>query len=78
MLYFTYDYEEYVKKRGLYFDIRKYLNGGSNEDEVIHVIKNMDSIEERSRSIRFRNHFVNFYGNATIEAVDFIAKELGE
>lgn len=77
MIHFTYDYDKYSSKRGMYFDIRDYINGGSTEDIIIEIIKKMDYKKESLRTVAFRNKFVNFYGHATAEAVDYIAKQLG-
>ena len=77
MLHFAYDYEEYSSKRGLYFDIREYVNGASDEDRLILKIKTMNVDDERERTHRFQEKFVEFYGNASQAAVDCIAKELG-
>lgn len=77
MLHFAYDYDKYALVRGVYFDIREKLNGGSNEDELIELLLHLDMKEESKRSKEFRSEFVNYYGNATKSAVDWIAKNLG-
>lgn len=77
MLHFTYDYDKYSSKRGMYFDIRDYLSGAATEDEVIELINNLNKEEEIKKTIFFRNKYVNYYGKATKAAVDYIAKELG-
>ena len=76
MYHFTYDYDKYASKRGMYFDIRDYVSGGITEDEVIELIKNEDTEKESNRTIKFRNEFINFYGHAAECAVDRIANEL--
>ncbi len=76
MYYFTYDYDKYSSKRGMYFDIRNYINGGITEDDIIDLIKVQDTEKESELTIEFRNKFINFYGNAAKSAVDRIAKEL--
>ena len=74
MLHFTYDYDKYSSKRGMYFDIREYLSGAETEEELIHVIKCLDDQTERNKTICFRNKFVNYYGSAAVKAVDRIAE----
>jgi CDP-glycerol glycerophosphotransferase len=74
MLHFTYDYDKYSSKRGMYFDIREYLSGAETEEELIHVIKCLDDQTERYKTICFRNKFVNYYGSAAVKAVDRIAE----
>ena len=76
MLHFTYDYDLYSQKRGLYFDIRDYLPGSASEDELIEILKNLSCFENNEYTVLFREKFVNFYGNATLSAVNRIAKEL--
>lgn len=76
MLHFCYDYDKYSSKRGMYFDIRDYVNGGSMEEEVIEIIKKMNVEDEMNKTTAFRDNFVNFYGGATKAAVDYIAKAL--
>lgn len=73
MFYFTYDYEEYSKKRGLYFDIREELNGADNEDDLIYLLSNFDLKKEKNRLISFKNKYVNYYGNATSHLLNHIS-----
>lgn len=77
MLHFAYDYEKYSSKRGMYFDIRDYVSGADNESELIAIIKSLDAKKEMEKTIVFRNKYINFYGHASKDAVDCIAKELG-
>lgn len=76
MLHFCYDYEKYNSKRGMYFDIREKVNGGSTEDQVIELIKGLDVEEESKKTAAFRNQYVNFYGGAAKAAVDCIADKI--
>ena len=76
MLHFCYDYDKYSSKRGMYFDIREKVSGGTTEDQVIKLIKGLDTIEEGKKTVSFRNEFINFYGFAAKAAVDCIAKVL--
>lgn len=77
MFYFTYDYEKYSKERGLYFDIREYLSGGATEDELIHLLQNLDEEYEINRTAKFREKYIDFYGDATKKTIDCIAAKLG-
>ena len=77
MLHFTYDYDEYAEKRGMYFDIRDYLNGSNNEDDLIQIIKNINYSDEIKKTQMFRDKYVNYYGNAAKASVDCIYKNIG-
>lgn len=76
MLHFTYDYDIYEEKRGMYFDIRDYLSGASNEDELLRIILSMETGEEVTKTETFRNKYVNYYGDAAVQTVDCIAKHI--
>ena len=76
MLHFTYDYDEYARRRGLYFDIREWLSGANQEEKVIDILKNLNWTAEVDRCIQFREHFVNFYGNATKQTLNCIAENI--
>lgn len=78
MIHFTYDYEEYEKKRGLYIDIRNYISGGKTEDEILDIICDMDVNDEIEKTKAFRYKYMNYYGNATKLTVDWIAKNVIE
>ena len=71
ILLFTYDYDTYNQKRGMYFDIRTWLPGGSvTEDELIELIKTLD-YEKAIKQVRsFQQQFVTEFGNATSRTVD--------
>lgn len=73
MLHFTYDYDKYEAKRGMYFDIREYLNGADNEDDLIDRMESLNCQNEVERTRAFRERFMNFYGNAAEGTVDCIA-----
>ena len=77
MMHFTYDYDEYSKKRGMYFDIREYVYGSSNEEGVISLLKSINYGQEVEKTRAFRNKFVNYYGKAAAQTVDYIANRLG-
>ena len=78
MLHFTYDYEKYSKNRGMYFDIRDEISGGDNEDKVIELLKNLDYENEKEKLLKFRDKYLNYYGNAVGMSLDCIIKNIGE
>ena len=77
MLHFTYDYDKYASIRGMYFDIREYINGAADEDGIIDLLKHLDSATEIEKTRQFRNQYVQYYGNAVRESLNCIAEHLG-
>lgn len=73
---YIYDYEEYVEKRGLYFDLREKLSGNciKNEDELIEKLLTIDYKTEKQKTKKFKNEFVEVCGNAS-KFIDNIIKE---
>lgn len=66
MYCYAFDYETYVLKRQLYFDIRKEIPGGFlNENELLMRIKSGLSPKEADQLVRFREKYVAIYGHAT-------------
>ena len=77
MLCFAYDYERYVRERGLYFDIRKELKCNiDNEDDLLTVIKMMDVKERQEISRIFRDKYIEAYGDASVQCLDIIYNSL--
>ncbi len=76
MLHFTYDYQEYAEKRGMYFDIREYISGAATEDGVIALVREMNTELEIDKTRSFRQHYVQYYGHATQAALDCLAEAL--
>lgn len=76
MLHFSYDYDKYEEKRGMYFDIRKCISGADTEDGVIQLLLNMNYDEEVKKTLDFRNKYMNFYGNAAKQTVELIANKI--
>jgi CDP-glycerol glycerophosphotransferase len=76
MIAFTYDYEEYAQKRGVYFDIREELPFADNEEALIKLIQNFADESIAKSAIRFRERFVENYGNATALALSVIQKHI--
>lgn len=77
MICYAYDYAEYIEKRGLYFDIREELLGGSvSEQELLDLVKSVPDSESAERASKFRRKYLNSYGNATHLSVDRIYEEI--
>lgn len=76
MIAYVYDYNEYSETRGLYFDIRNFLPSASTMDELIGLISNLDISSKKyiEKTERFQKRFVEWYGNATVETVNFVEK----
>lgn len=77
MLAFCYDYEKYASERGMYFDIREWLPGADNEDNLLALIKNGNTDEQIAKTRAFQQKYVTAFGSATQQSLDVIAKELG-
>lgn len=79
MFCFAYDYEEYTKVRGLYFDIREVLPGGFlKEEELLEEIRRTDLHLLDQKLIDFRKRYISVYGNATSLCVDKIYMEISK
>lgn len=77
MICYTYDYNEYINKRGLYFDIRRELLGCSdNEEELLNLIKYLNYDKSMQKVREFRNKYVQNYGEATKISLDTIFKNI--
>lgn len=68
----TYDYEEYEKARGLYFDIRKVLPSTSNEDELLGMIKVGFSKAQKEQVEAFKATYATYHGSGTENSVNRI------
>ena len=66
MFCYAYDYDEYVKTRKLYFDIRKALPGGMmSEEELLYSIRTGSYKEFNRQWDTFRKDYVAVFGKAT-------------
>lgn len=72
----TYDYEEYQERRGLYFDIRKELPGSGVEAEVIEMIRTHDWSDKLDSVIAFQEKYETVYGNGTTNSLDLINQNI--
>ena len=67
--------EEYEEERGSYFNLNKTLPNGiqKTEDEIINKIRTIDLADQKKRTVKFKNRFVEKCGKAT-EYIDDIIK----
>lgn len=72
------DFDEYVKLRPLYFDIRKEIPGGTlNEADLMKYIKDSSNNEDAINIVRsFRAKYISEYGNATKKCLDLIYSKI--
>ena len=75
---YVYDYDVYNEKRGLLFDVREELSWSDDNKELANKIKNINIAEEIIKVRRFRDKYVEEYGNATAKAVDYIYQALNK
>lgn len=68
---FAYDYDEYLRSRGLYINLSEELPEGivKTEDEVIDSVKRMDFVAACERTRAFKAKYVPVGGTATEECV---------
>lgn len=76
MYCYAYDYEEYIVKRPLYFDIRKELPGGMLDEEGLLACVKSPSDDDLKLVKHFREKYVTVYGNATSLCLDRIINEI--
>ena len=77
MFCYAYDYDDYNRIRGLYFDVREDLPGGyMNEDELIDYIKNGDKNEIMEKVHEFKSKYIQAYGHATEKCLDLIYQNI--
>lgn len=72
ILGYTYDYQEYSKKRGMYFDIRNEINCFDDSRKLADYLLSMDMTREITRCKEFKNRYVQECGNASKRSVDWI------
>ena len=73
---YAYDFDEYNKKRGMYFDVRKDLPGEIEENKLLHLIKKYDDEDNIKKVAQFRKKYVTAYGNATTDTLNAIYEML--
>ena len=74
MFCFAYDYEDYIKSRALYFDIRDLIPGGHLDEEhlLTFVKEHSDDYGVNLQLQIFKEKYISTYGNATQICVDKI------
>lgn len=77
MLAFCYDYDKYASERGMYFDIREWLPGADNEDDMLALIKNGNAEDQIAKTKAFQQKYVTAFGSATKQSLDVIVDNLG-
>lgn len=72
----TYDYEEYERRRGLYFNICEELPSSKEESEVIKMIKNHDWTIKPEKVYEFQQKYETVYGEGTINSLNLIYENI--
>ena len=73
---FTYDYKEYEKERGMYFDIREYFQNATNEAELLGILKNIDCKLSANKTKKFKEKYLQYYGNAAEECIKALKEKV--
>ena len=75
---FGYDYDEYSKERGFYFDLDKEIPSGilRSEEEVLSYITTADYKKECMKAVLFRDRHVEYGGHATQMCVEKILESV--
>ncbi|SDZ88896.1 CDP-glycerol glycerophosphotransferase family protein [Selenomonas ruminantium] len=68
----TYDYDEYQKRRGLYFDIRQELPSSYSEQEIIQMIKKHDWSRSPQPVVEFQKKYETVFGEGTKNSLNLI------
>lgn len=76
IFHYCYDYDRYEAKRGMYMDIREYMDGSDKEEELLSMLKHMDWLAEADRAKTFKEKFSLQDGHAADAVLDAIAKQL--
>ena len=80
MIFYTYDYEEYVSSRGLNFDFEHDAPGPLvyNQNELLAAINNFEAIEHqyREKIANFKHKFIQYDdGHASQKLVETVFKD---
>lgn len=75
MFCFCFDFDEYSKGRGMYFDIRKYLSSFSDEDSLLEYLGRFDLDFETNKTKAFRGRFISNGGGATDKALSALLQK---
>ena len=78
MICFAYDYDQYQKERGMYFDIRRWLDWGADQEAVLELIQKLLDREFLEKSVEktraFKARFVESCGHGTEAVLERIHK----
>ena len=76
---FAYDYEEYKNTRGLNEELEVMFPGSVffNQEQILEHILTMDFEEEKKKTIKVKERYVQGGGNATQVCMNFIKTRLG-
>ena len=75
ILCFGYDYDEYKKVRGFYYDLEEEMPNGvmRSEDEIIEHLKNIDLPADSAKTLLFKKHHCEYGdGHATIQCINTV------
>lgn len=72
----TYDYDEYQKRRGLYIDLRNELPCAETEQEIIKMVATHDWNMEATDTIKLQEKYETEYGNATQKSVNLVYQNI--
>lgn len=72
MICFGYDYDEYIKYRGFYYDLQSEMPNGVMRDqkEILKHLKTLDYSAECDKTRRYKNKYMEYGGNATLECIN--------
>ena len=69
---FAYDYDDYLKERGTYFDLDEELPNKPcrTEQELLNTIMTLDYDNQKERSLKFKSKYAQYGGNGVQAAVN--------
>lgn len=79
MIFFAYDLDDYFDWRGFYYDYEELTPGPivTGTEEIIHYIKNIDTLFDRQQVIDFRQRFMSCCDGHATERIIKKMKEMG-
>lgn len=72
----TYDFAEYEKERGFYFDIREELKASETEKGVINMLKTHDWTSEPKEVVDFQKKYETVHGRGTENSLNLIYENI--
>ena len=73
---YLYDYEQYNSTRGLYIDLKNELPSAENEEDLLKMIKQGETKEQKEKVLRFQKKYASVYGGASAKVADLIYNSL--